>query len=643
VLLVGLSPFITALWDSFFHDIYGDRSFAGLENFRTITRDRGFHYSLNITVLWALLSVCLSLTAGFLLALQMAGNSRWSSFLYRILLIPWGIPVYIAVPLWRAFLHGNGGQSVISRFTGVTFNLMTDPAAGFCGALLVSLWMGIPLTTFVFVSQMRRIPKQVLEAARMDGAGEGQIALHIHLPLIRTSLLAMGVLSFIKAFKEFTLVFLMTAGGPPLVQGITERHIIGATTTLGVFLYEVFLETADGGINAAYAVMMSAVVFLIMGVWILIRKKTALRPLILLVFLAQLPGMAQTVSPAVLIPAAACLISLIKPSLYPAAFLIHLTAAAGQTAALGFLEGFDPSLVLGIPPLLLGLKNRSSRQSRKIRVIRAVPVISASRVSAGLFVFFTLAIGYLLIWMSFSRRSACYMHSWLPPFPTAGNFIALIKEEKIIRYFGNTLFLAGSVGLLLPAFTFPAAAWLTHQPKQKTLFVLGGIQILGIAGGMHSLIPLYTVFRLLGWINTFAPLILISLFHGIPFTLFTLTAYLEGLPRSFFDQARMEGMGRLRYAYRILLPLSLPPLLTAVMVAFVGAWNSFLTPLLFLNDEALYPISLKLYSYVGALGSGTPVWNLFAAASVLNTLLVALLLIRFKNPMSHSPMEESLD
>ena len=71
----------------------------------------------------------------------------------------------------------------------------------------------------------------------------------------------------------------------------------------------------------------------------------------------------------------------------------------------------------------------------------------------------------------------------------------------------------------------------------------------------------------------------------------------------------MSGPG---YAFRILLPLSLPPLFTAVMTAFIGAWNGFLAPLLFLNDEKHYTISLKLYSWVGTLGSGNPVWNLFS-------------------------------
>lgn len=103
IFLVGMSPFLTALRESFFHDYYGERSFAGLENFAYIFNDAAFSYSLNITVLWAFLNVILSLTLGFLLALRLIRRDRGSSALYRMLLIPWGVPVYIAIPLWRAF------------------------------------------------------------------------------------------------------------------------------------------------------------------------------------------------------------------------------------------------------------------------------------------------------------------------------------------------------------------------------------------------------------------------------------------------------------------------------------------------------------------------------------------------------------
>ncbi|MBI9103570.1 MAG: ABC transporter permease subunit [Spirochaetales bacterium] len=666
ILLIGIAPFITAFGDSFFHDYYGERSFAGLENFRFILGDTAFTYSLNITVIWALLNVVLSLFFGFLLALKLVGSGEGSKkrdMLHHFLLIPWGIPVYIAIPLWRAFLHGNGGESVITRLTGLQINLMTDPLSGFLGALMVSLWLSIPLSAFVFAGHMRKVSRQVIEAARIDGAGMGEIAIHIYIPEIRESLLAMGVLNFIKAFKEFTLVFMMTAGGPPLISGITERHIVGATTTLGVFLYEVFLQTNDWGINAAYALIMAGLVIFIMLIWIFIKRRASVRFFLFISALLLLPGG----NPVLWSFAGAYLLFGIAGGVidkkagrvrikihigFGWLTLVHLIYTIIEIAIHGFLTGFHPGIL--IPILTLLFRSAERRRTKPFQSIpeyrwkglgfrKFIPVRGvgggANLVSIS-FIGISLIILYMLIWMSLSRISACYMDSLLPGMATMDNFRRIFVEESILKYFLNTFIVAGVTAIFLPFIIFPGAVRLSKWGKKRTLTFLGFIQIIGIAGGMHTLIPLYSLFRNLGLINTYIPLILIYLYHSIPFALFILTAYLESLPASFRDLAKLEGMGDLTYGFKILLPLSLPPLITAVMTAFIAGWNGFQAPLLFLNDEALYTISLKLYSYVGNLGSGSPVWNTFAAVSVVNTLFIGFLFIRFKKPMGYSPVSE---
>ena len=94
------------------------------------------------------------------------------------------------------------------------------------------------------------------------------------------------------------------------------------------------------------------------------------------------------------------------------------------------------------------------------------------------------------------------------------------------------------------------------------------------------------------------------------------------------------------YMVRILFPLSLPVVTTAVMVAFLNAWNGFLVPLLFLNDDSRYTISIKLYSLIGSIASGNPKWNLFAAASIVNVTLLSLIFWRFRRPLQHTALVE---
>jgi len=111
----------------------------------------------------------------------------------------------------------------------------------------------------------------------------------------------------------------------------------------------------------------------------------------------------------------------------------------------------------------------------------------------------------------------------------------------------------------------------------------------------------------------------------VPFALITIKNFFEGDPRELREPALLEGATASQYIRWILIPLSRPIIKTAMILAFLGAWNGFTAPLILLTDEALYPVSLKLYSYVGSIAFGNPRWNLFAAASVLNLLFIRLL------------------
>jgi len=164
-----------------------------------------------------------------------------------------------------------------------------------------------------------------------------------------------------------------------------------------------------------------------------------------------------------------------------------------------------------------------------------------------------------------------------------------------------------------------------------------------MTGGIHSLIPLFILFRILGLLGGYVPLVTVYLFHALPFSLFTLKTFLDRLPPSYEEEAALEGMKPLSYILRIIAPLAAPALAAAMMTAFISAWNGFLVPLVFLTDDRLYTIGVKLHSYVGSVASGNPRWNIFAAASVVNMIFVGLLLWRFKNPLRQNDLAEGED
>ncbi len=640
----GISPFFEALTTSFFHDTYGIRTFAGLDNFRYLGADAGFGYSLNITSLWAVLSTFLSIFFGFIIALALSGRKRFSNIIYAALLVPWGIPVYIAVPLWRAIIHGNGGISVLTTLFGIEANLMTDPIAGFFSCMVVNIWMTVPLTAFVLHGALKKISKSCIEAAVLDGAGTGIIAFHIYLPQIKTSLIVMAVLNFIKGFKEFTLIFLMTSGGPPLLSGITERYVIGATTTMDTFLFDVFNNTDDYGISSAYSVIMAGIVILLMLIWYVTKNRNfsadrKFKFLIIITAALQIIFSRK----AGLVPAALYLTGFINKRFFRAAVIIHGLWIVFCIAKTSFLAGFNPGIFPAVFTLMYCCRKKGRNSA--FGTARGINSPLLGSLNLGLSTFSSLfliissaALLYFLIWMSFSGVSACYIDGLLPPHAGLNSFKTVFLEENIMLYFRNTIILSGLTGLLVPIVCFPAAVWLNSRGRGTTIAALTFIQILSITGGMHSLIPLYSSFERIGLVNSYVPLIIISIYHSIPFSMFTITAWLGRMPRAFRDIALLEGQPAGAYLFRIILPLSRPVITTAVMTAVISAWNSFMAPLLFLNDEKLYTISLKLYSFVGSIASGAPEWNIFAAASVVNCVIIAVVFSGFKKPVGDTSL-----
>jgi ABC-type glycerol-3-phosphate transport system permease component len=570
VILMSFFPLAVSLKDSFFHDIYGEKSFAGFDNYRYLFSDSGFWYSLGITVIWAVACTILVLLGGLVAALFLYRKGRFRRFFLFILCIPWGIPAYIAVPVWRALIHGNSGESLIKRVTGLTINLMSNPPGAFMATLWVSFWMALPFTTFLFVGHLRKIPGDILSAARIDGAGRITIVSEIVFPLLKPAFPMVAVLNLVKFIKDFTVIFLMTVGGPPLPQLITKRSILGLTTTAEVFLYDLFQTSRDIGIPSAFSFIMGTLILVIMLFWYrsnrirhVRNEKTGYK---------RLPK--RLVESGLLKNGAAILF---HTGMYPLVFLV----ASGSILCL-----------------------------------------------------------YSLFWMSFSKVNTTFIDRWVPSFFTASNYSRLFGEEQILRYYANSMFLSLTCALLLPMVTFGAAYAMTRISLRKQTAILSVVNLSTVLTGVHSLVPLYVFFRTFGLSDSYIPLILIYLSHSIPFSLLAIKTYLESFPSSFRELALLEGMTEKQYLLKVLFPLSLSPVATSMIHVFLNAWNGFLAPMIFLNDDTRYPLSLKLYTYVGTVSSGNPKWGLFSAASLLNILLIFLLFIPLKRSLFQSELSE---
>lgn len=140
-----------------------------------------------------------------------------------------------------------------------------------------------------------------------------------------------------------------------------------------------------------------------------------------------------------------------------------------------------------------------------------------------------------------------------------------------------------------------------------------------------TIIPLFILFRNLGWIDTFLPLIVPAFFGGGAFSIFLIRQFILTLPIELDEAALMDGASRFGILWRIILPNAGPVLATVTIFGFVANWNQFLEPLIFLNSARKFTVPLGLWFLRHAEGvTGLPKDNLLMAGAVLATLPIII-------------------
>ncbi len=139
--------------------------------------------------------------------------------------------------------------------------------------------------------------------------------------------------------------------------------------------------------------------------------------------------------------------------------------------------------------------------------------------------------------------------------------------------------------------------------------------------GQVTMIPVFGLFRSLGWYGTYLPLI-VPAFTASAYYVFLLTQFFKTLPAEMSEAARVDGAGEWRIFSRLVLPLSKPAIATCALFQFIGTWNDFLGPLLYVNDPAKYPLGYGLQQFVSHYGGFYA--QLMAAATIFTLPIIIL-------------------
>lgn len=234
----------------------------------------------------------------------------------------------------------------------------------------------------------------------------------------------------------------------------------------------------------------------------------------------------------------------------------------------------------------------------------------------------------LVLMLSTSLKSASNVIGFPPqiiPRPVEWrNYPDALTAVPFLLYVRNTLFVAGlnvlgvTASSAFVAYGFSRIKW----PGRNALFVL--VLATMMLPYQVLAIPLYIIFRHLGWINTFAPLT-VPAFFGDAFSIFLLRQFFMSIPHELSEAAEIDGANELYTFWRIVLPLARPALMTVALFQFLYSWNDFFAPLLYLNDQSLYTLSLGLQQYENAHSTNWP--QLMAASSVITIPVIVLFFV----------------
>jgi multiple sugar transport system permease protein len=241
---------------------------------------------------------------------------------------------------------------------------------------------------------------------------------------------------------------------------------------------------------------------------------------------------------------------------------------------------------------------------------------------------------YWMLTTSFKENSEVFRMpmTWIPEKITLEHYeTALLgSSPNFIRFFLNTfllelLVISGTVlTSAMAAYAFARVTW----PGRDVVFgILLSTMMLPFAA---SLVPTFIGWSAVGGVDTYLPLVVPAWLGGGAFNVFLLRQFMMQIPRDFDEAAMLDGANHWFIATRIIAPMIKPALLVVTIFTFIGVWNDFFGPLIYLKSNDLYTVALGLLSFQSTYGTR---WNLLMAASVVSIIPIVIVLFKFQKPI----------
>lgn len=247
--------------------MYPGMAFVGIENYAETFADPALWNAALRTLQWTFLSVFGQLFLGLVAALALEHVTRGRTVLRLALVVPWAFPAIVMAFSWRFMLDGIYG--VLNHLL-IVLGVIDQPVAWLSTrewamplVVLMNVWFGFPFMMVCIIAGLASIPRELIEAAHIDGANYWQELWYVTLPALLPIIGMLVILRTIFIFNNFEFVFLTTGGGP-----------VDATTTLPIYAFQIGWQRYDLGRMASVAVAMLALLGIILTFYVrLLRQR----------------------------------------------------------------------------------------------------------------------------------------------------------------------------------------------------------------------------------------------------------------------------------------------------------------------------------------------------------------------------------
>jgi len=240
-----LAPLVHTVWLSLTNkSLVGAERFVGLDNYVMLAQDETLIASLGFTIVYAAVSVALETLLGLGMALLLMQSLRGRGLINFIMLLPWVMAPLLAATVWKIILYEDGGVlNQLLRDIGLIsepVRWLSDGTTAKISVIIVTVWKNVSWVTLIFMAGLGSLPREIYEAAEVDGANVVQRFFAITLPLLRPTIYLVLMLRGMGEVQTFEQISGLTRGGPGT-----------ATQTLALYAYQRFFQELRYGYGSA--------------------------------------------------------------------------------------------------------------------------------------------------------------------------------------------------------------------------------------------------------------------------------------------------------------------------------------------------------------------------------------------------------